>query len=123
MSCNINRSINVGFLSSIFISFLSYFFVKDIKQLDSTKLLFLFVVFFVIATSMDYFNYCYTRCNSVKSSVTYGLFTVALIYLFFGLFVDKIQMTGSFLFVAGGNVLLLAILHYYLCSTRYLENQ
>ncbi len=123
MSCNINRSINVGFLSSIFISLLGYFFVKDIKQLDSTKLLFLFVVFFVIATSMDYFNYCYTRCNSVKSSVTYGLFTVALIYLFFGLFVDKIQMTGSFLFVAGGNVLLLAILHYYLCSTRYLENQ
>ncbi len=123
MSCNINRSINVGFLSSIFISFLSYFFVKDIKQLDSTKLLFLFVVFFVIATSMDYFNYCYTKCNSVKSSVTYGVFTVALIYLFFGLFVEKLQMSGSFLFVAGGNVLLLAILHYYLCSTRYLEKQ
>jgi drug/metabolite transporter (DMT)-like permease len=123
MSCNINRSINVGFLSSIFISLLSYFFLKDIKQLDSTKLLFLFVVFFVIATSMDYFNYCYTKCNSVKSSVTYGVFTVALIYLFFGLFVEKLQMTGSFLFVAGGNVLLLAILHYYLCNSRYLEKQ
>jgi drug/metabolite transporter (DMT)-like permease len=123
MSCNINRSINVGFLSSIFISLLSYFFLKDIKQLDSTKLLFLFVVFFVIATSMDYFNYCYTKCNSVKSSVTYGVFTVALIYLFFGLFVEKLQMTGSFLFVAGGNVLLLAILHYYLCFSRYLEKQ
>jgi len=123
MYCNINRSINVGFLSTIFISLISYFFMKDIKRLDTTKLLFLFVVFFVIATSMDYFNYCYTKCNDVKSSVTYGIFTVALIYLFFGLFVEKMKMNGPFLFVAGGNVLLLAILHYYLCGSRYLEKQ
>ncbi len=123
MYCNINRSINIGFLSTIFISLISYFFIKDIKRLDTTKLLFLFVVFFVIATSMDYFNYCYTKCNDVKSSVTYGIFTVALIYLFFGLFVEKMKMNGPFLFVAGGNVLLLAILHYYLCGSRYLEKQ
>jgi hypothetical protein len=123
MNCNINRSVNVGFLSTIFISLLGYFFVKDIKRLDSTKLLFLFVVFFVIATSMDYFNYCYTKCNDVKSSVTYGVFTVALIYLFFGLFVEKLQVSGQFLFIAGGNVLLLSILHYYLCNSRYLEKQ
>ena len=123
MYCNINRSINVGFLSTIFISLLGYFFVKDMRRLDSTKLLFLFVVFFVIATSMDYFNYCHTRCNDVKSSVTYGVFTVALIYLFFGLFVEKLQVSGSFLFVAGGNVLLLTILHYYLCKSRFLEKQ
>jgi hypothetical protein len=123
MYCNINRSINVGFLSTIFISLISYFFMKDIKRLDTTKLLFLFVVFFVIATSMDYFNYCYTKCNDVKSSVTYGIFTVALIYLFFGLFVEKMKMNGPFLFVAGGNVLLLTILHYYLCGSRYLEKQ
>ncbi len=123
MYCNINRSINVGFLSTIFISLLGYFFVKDMRRLDTTKLLFLFVVFFVIATSMDYFNYCYTRCNDVKSSVTYGVFTVALIYLFYGLFVDKLQMSGSFLFIAGGNVLLLAILHHFLCNSRYLEKQ
>ena len=123
MYCNINRSINVGFLSTIFISLLGYFFVKDMRRLDSTKLLFLFVVFFVIATCMDYFNYCYTKCNDVKSSVTYGVFTVALIYLFFGLFVEKLQVSGQFLFIAGGNVLLLAILHYYLCKSRYLEKQ
>jgi drug/metabolite transporter (DMT)-like permease len=123
MSCNINRSINVGLMSSVVISLLSYIFVKDIKRLDTTKLLFLFVVFFVIATSMDYFNYCYTKCDDVKSSVTYGVFTVALIYLFFGLFVEKLQIGGQFLFIAGGNVLLLTILHYYLCNSRYLEKQ
>jgi uncharacterized membrane protein len=72
---------------------------------------------------MDYFNYCYTKCNDVKSSVTYGVFTVALIYLFFGLFVEKLQVSGQFLFIAGGNVLLLSILHYYLCNSRYLEKQ
>jgi hypothetical protein len=123
MNCNINRSINVGFLSTIFISLLGYFFVKDIKRLDSTKLLFLFVVFFVIATSMDYFNYCYTKCNDIKSSLTYGVFTVALIYLFFGLFVEKLQVTKPYLYVVSGNVLLLTILHYFLCNSRYLEKQ
>jgi hypothetical protein len=123
MYCNINRSINVGFLSTIFISLLGYFFIKDMRRLDSIKLLFLFVVFFVIATSMDYFNYCYTKCNDVKSSVTYGIFTVALIYLFFGLFVEKIQISKSYLFVTGSNVLLLSVLHYYLCHSRQLVKQ
>jgi uncharacterized membrane protein len=123
MNCNINRSINVGFLSTIFISLLGYFFINDMRRLDTTKLLFLFVVFFVIATSMDYFNYCYTKCNDIKSSVTYGIFTVALIYLFFGLFVEKLQLSGSYLFITGSNVLLLTALHYYLCNSRYLEKQ
>ncbi len=123
MYCNINHSINVGFLSTIFICLLGYFFVNEMRQLDSTKLLFLFVVFFVIATSMNYFNYCYTKCNDVKSSVTYGIFTVALINLFFGLFVEKVELSGSYLFIAGSNVLLLSGLHYYLCNSRYLEKQ
>ena len=123
MSCNINRSINVGFLSSAIIALIGYFFMGDLKKLDMTKLLFLFVVFFVIATSMDYFNYCYTKCNDVKSSISYGVFTVALIYLFFSIFVGRIEFTSVHLATIGGNVLLLTILHYYLCNIRELEQK
>lgn len=118
MSCDLNRSINVGFLTSIVISGISYFYIPNVKNLDSTKLLFLFVVFFVIATSMDYFNYCNTKCNDVKSSITYGVFTVTLIYLFYGLFVRKLELTKEFGYAFGGNAIFLSILHYYLCDIR-----
>lgn len=117
MSCDINRSINVGFLSALVLSLLSYFFIQNVKELDRTKLLFLFVVIFVIATSMDYFNYCYTECNNIKSSITYGVFTVALIYLFFSLFIG-IKMDKNYLLPIGGNIIFLTILHYYLCDIR-----
>jgi len=121
MSCNINRSINVGFLSSIVISLLSYFYIKSLKQLDITKKLFLFVVFFVIATSMDYFNYCFTKCNNIKSSITYSVFTVGLIYLFYTLFIGKLTLDRSELITIGMNIVFLTGLHYFLCNIRNLE--
>lgn len=120
MSCNINRSINVGFISSIVLALISYFFLPYVKKLDTTKLLFLFVVFFVIATSMDYFNYCYTKCNDIKSSISYGVFTVALIYLFYSLFIG-VKLDQNYLIPIGGNIIFLTILHYFLCNIRDLE--
>ena len=88
MSCDLNLSINVGFISAIVLGILSYYFINNVKELDKTKVLFLFVVIFVIATSMDYFNYCYTKCDDVKSSIKYSVFTIALIYLFYSLFLE-----------------------------------
>jgi hypothetical protein len=116
MSCDLNRSINVGFLTSVIISTLSYFNIAEIKNLSSTKLLFLFVVFFVIATSMDYFNYCKTKCKNIGSSVLYGVFTASLIYMFYGLFVRDLYLNEKFVVTYSGNVLFLAILHYILCD-------
>ena len=45
-------------------------------------------VLLVISVSMDVFDQCYTVCNSWTSSLKYGVFTVALIYLFFNLFIS-----------------------------------
>jgi hypothetical protein len=120
MSCNLNRSISVGFLTSIIISIISYFNIQGIKNLDTTKLLFLFVVFFVIATSMDYFNYCKTKCKSIGSSITYGVFTVSLIYVFYALFVRDLHLNERFVVTFTGNVVFLSILHYFLCDVRNL---
>jgi ABC-type iron transport system FetAB permease component len=120
MSCNINRSINVGFISAIVLALVSYLFLPYVKNLDNTKLLFLFVVFFVIATSMDYFNYCYTKCYDIKSSIKYGIFTVALIYLFYSLFVG-VKLDKNYLIPIGGNIIFLTVLHYFLCNIRDLE--
>jgi hypothetical protein len=120
--CDLNKSINVGFYSSIILMILTYIILPQIKQLDYTKLLFLFVVFFVISTSMDYFNYCYTECKSVTSSLKYGLFTVSLIYLFLTLFLkpldNKIFMNNNEIVSIGLNILFLTGLHYYLCDIR-----
>ena len=84
--CDINKSITVGFYSSIILMIRTYIILPQLKSLDYTKLLFLFVVFFVISTSMDYFNYCYSECKSIKSSLKYGVFAVSLIYVFITLF-------------------------------------
>jgi hypothetical protein len=120
MSCNLNRSISVGFLTSIIISIISYFSIQSIKNLDMTKLLFLFVVFFVIGTSIDYFNYCKTKCKSIGSSITYGVFTVSLIYVFYALFVRDLHLDERFVLTFTGNVVFLSILHYFLCDVRNL---
>lgn len=120
MSCNLNRSISVGFITSIIISIISYFNIQGIKNLDTTKLLFLFVVFFVIATSMDYFNYCKTKCKNIGSSITYGVFTVSLIYVFYALFVRDLHLNERFAVTFTGNVVFLSILHYFLCDVRNL---
>lgn len=121
MSCDLNRSISVGFLTSIIISLISYFNIKVVRELDTTKLLFLFVVFFVIATSMDYFNYCRTKCNNLGSSLIYGIFTVSLIYIFYGLFVKDLNLNNNFIILISGNVILLTILHYILCNIRNIK--
>lgn len=118
MNCDLNKSVNVGFFSSIILMLITYIILPQIKILDYTKLLFIFVVFFVISTSMDYFNYCYTKCKSVSSSVRYGLFTVALIYLFMTLFLGKTEMHKVEIISIGLNVGLLTALHYYLCDSR-----
>ncbi len=121
MLCDLNRSITVGFLTSLVILAISYFIIPNIKTLDTTKLMFLFVVFFVIATSMDYFNYCKTKCADVKSSITYGVFTVAIVYAFYGLFVRDLKLNNTLVVSMGGNVILLTILHYLLCDIRQIS--
>ncbi len=122
MSCDLRRSIHVGLLSSIVLSLISYLILPHLKKLDKTKLLFLFVVFFVIATSMDYFNYCFTKCKNVKSSITYGVFTVGLIYVFFTLFVGKLESSSAYLYPVVFNVAILSGIHYFLCDSKYNKN-
>ncbi len=68
---------------------------------------------------MDYFNYCFTKCNNIKSSVTYALFTVGLIYLFFTLFVGKLQTNKAQLYAIIFNIVILTGLHYFLCDPKY----
>ena len=121
MACDMNRSINVGFLSSMVIYLIAYFAIPEMKLLDTTKLLFLFVVFFVKGTSMDYFNYCYTECANIKSSLTYGTFTIGLIYLFFSLFVGGNVINKYTAIPVLVNIGLLSALHYFLCDIRYLK--
>ena len=118
MNCDMNKSVNVGFFSALILMLITYIILPQIKTLNLTKLLFLFVVFFVISTSMDYFNYCYTKCKSLGSSVKFGLFTVALIYLFMTLFLGKKELHEGEIVSIGLNVALLTALHYYLCDTR-----
>lgn len=122
MICDINRSIKVGLISSLVIFILAYIFADTLKKLDGTKLLFIFVIFFVIATSMDYFNYCYTKCDSVQSSITYGLFTVALVYFFYNFFVERLEINTPLIFVVTSNIIVLTLLHYFLCNVRNVRN-
>ncbi len=122
MYCDLRRSIHVGLLSSFVLSLISYLLLPHLKKLDKTKLLFLFVVFFVIATSMDYFNYCFTKCKNVKSSITYGVFTVGLIYVFFTLFVGKLESASAYLYPVVFNVAILSGIHYFLCDPKYNKN-
>lgn len=120
--CDINKSITVGFYSSIILMIMTYIILPQIKSLEYTKLLFLFVVFFVISTSMDYFNYCYTECKSLKSSLKYGVFAVLLISLFISLFLSKsnnnIENNNKLISSVVLNIILLTGLHYYLCDIR-----
>jgi hypothetical protein len=120
--CDINKSITVGFYSSIILMIMTYIILPQLKSLDYTKLLFLFVVFFVISTSMDYFNYCYTECKSVKSSLKYGIFAVSLIYVFITLFLSKstnnMEIDNKLITSVLLNIIFLSGLHYYLCDIR-----
>lgn len=117
MICDINRSIRVGFISTILLTLMSYLLMPNVRNLDNIKLLFLFVVMFVISTTIDYFNYCYTRCDSIDSSVKYGIFTVSLIYVFFAVFIDR-SFTKETFVVYSLNVVFLTFLHQLTCDYR-----
>ena len=118
MICDFNRSINIGLISTVLLVLMSYLLMPTVRNLDNIKLLFLFVVIFVISTTIDYFNYCYTKCNSVESSVKYSAFTMVLIYLFFMTYIDDMVINKDTVIVSGINLLLLTLLHYWTCDYR-----
>jgi hypothetical protein len=119
MNCNINRSISVGLLTTVVMAVIIILWVgiENIKNSSITlsQVFLLVTVLFVISTSMDYFNQCYTVCDNMKSSLVYGVFVVALIYLFYSLFITpiKLNMNNGILIIV--NVLLLSLLHNVTC--------
>ena len=117
MICDINIYIRVCFISTILLTLMIYLLMPNVRNLDNIKLLFLFVVMFVISTTIDYFNYCYTRCDSIDSSVKYGIFTVSLIYVFFAVFIDR-SFTKETFVVYSLNVVFLTFLHQLTCDYR-----
>ncbi len=119
MICNINRSINVGLLTTVVMSIIMILWIgiENIKNSSITipQVVLLVAVLFVISTSMDYFNQCYTVCDNMKSSLVYGLFVVAIIYLFYSLFIIPIKLNMSNGIIVLVNVLLLSVLHNVTC--------
>ena len=82
-------------------------------------ILLLFLVLWVIGTSMDYFDQCYTACSNIKSSIKYGIFVVTLIYLLFVVFVDTINFSMKNLVVYLLNVVIISGLHYTTCEITH----
>jgi cellobiose-specific phosphotransferase system component IIC len=125
MVCDLNRSITVGMLTTvvmavILILWIGYDNVRN-STVTASQILLLVAILFVISTSMDYFNQCYTVCDNVASSLTYGLFTVAIIYAFYSLFIHRINFnTGNIgLFLL--NVLIISLLHNVTCKMAHRE--
>ena len=120
MFCNINRSINVGLLTTVVMAVIIILWVgiENIKNSSITipQVVLLVAVLFVISTSMDYFNQCYTVCDNMKSSLVYGVFVVALIYLFYSLFITPIKLNMNNAIIIMVNVLLLSLLHNVTCK-------
>jgi hypothetical protein len=119
MNCNINRSINVGLLTTVVMAVIIMLWIgiDNIKRssLKIQHVVLLVSVLLVISVSMDYFNQCYTVCDNMKSSLTYGVFVVGLIYLFYSLFFEPISINmnnGLIIFV---NIVLLSMLHNVTC--------
>jgi hypothetical protein len=119
MNCNINRSINVGLLTTVVMAVIIMLWVgiDNIKRssLKIQHVVLLVSVLLVISVSMDYFNQCYTVCDNIKSSLTYGVFVVGLIYLFYSIFFQPISINmnnGLIIFV---NIVLLSMLHNVTC--------
>ncbi len=119
MICNINRSINVGLLTTVVMSVIMVLWIgiDNIKKSSITipHVVLLVTVLFVISTSMDYFNQCYTVCDNIKSSLIYGVFVVCLIYLFYSLFITPIKLNMHNGIVVLVNALLLGLLHNVTC--------
>ena len=120
MFCNINRSINVGLLTTVVMSVIIILWIgmDNIKNssISIPQVVLLVGVLFIISTSMDYFNQCYTVCDNMKSSITYGIFVVALIYLFYSLFMTPIKLNMNNGIIIMVNVLLLSLLHNITCQ-------
>ena len=120
MACNLNSSIAVGVLTALVMTLIIYLWIgpEKMEQMNLTtgNIVLLIAVLFVISVSIDVFNQCYTRCNSLTSSLSYGLFTAALIYLFFSLFVQRIPVSEQTVMIFIINVLILAGLHSLTCN-------
>ena len=123
MVCDINRSISVGLLTTVVMAVILVLWVgyDNIKNsnITSSQIFLLVALLFVISTSMDYFNQCYTTCDNTKSSVMYGVFTVAIIYAFYSLFIRKIEFNSNNLGLFVLNILIIALLHNVTCSMSH----
>jgi high-affinity Fe2+/Pb2+ permease len=120
MACNLNSSIAVGVLTALVMTLIIFVWIGPEKMermnLTTGNIVLLIAVLFIISVSIDVFNQCYTRCNSLTSSLSYGVFTTALIYLFFSLFVQRIPVSEQSVIVFIINVLILAGLHSLTCN-------
>jgi hypothetical protein len=120
MVCDINRSISIGILTSVVMAVIILFWIgiDNIKKsnINIVNIIFFVCVLFVICTSMDYFNQCYTSCDNIKSSIIYSLFAVTMIYLFYSLYVNQIQLNVNNMLMYGSNVVLIGLLHYFTCQ-------
>ena len=123
MVCDINRSISVGLLTTVVMAVILVLWVgyDNIKNsnITSSQIFLLVALLFVISTSMDYFNQCYTTCDNTKSSLMYGVFTVAIIYAFYSLFIRKIEFNSNNLGLFVLNILIIALLHNVTCSMSH----
>lgn len=121
--CDKARSLAVGFITSLVMGLilLLWFGLDIIKQTSTSRmdLLLLFILLWVIGTSMDYFDQCYTACSNIKSSIKYGIFVVTLIYLLFVVFVDTINFSMKNLVVYLLNVVIISGLHYTTCEITH----
>jgi hypothetical protein len=123
MVCDINRSITVGMLTTvvmavILVLWFGYDKIRN-SNITASQLFLIVALLFVIGTSMDYFNQCYTVCDDTKSSLTYGVFTVALIYAFYSLFIRRIPLNGQNVGLFGLNVLIISLLHNVTCKMSH----
>jgi hypothetical protein len=120
MVCDINRSISIGILTTVVMATIILFWIgiDNVKKMNTNivNVIFFVCVLFVISTSMDYFNQCYTTCDNIKSSVLYSLFAVTMIYLFYSLFVNPFQLNASNMVMYSSNVVLIGLLHYFTCN-------
>ena len=127
MACNLNRSITVGILTALVLTLIIFIWVglDKMEQLNLTtgNIVLLIAVLFVVSVSIDVFNQCYTSCNSLTSSLSYGIFTTAIIYLFFSLFIQRIPVTQQTLLIFIINILLLSGLHTLTCNVIHKKRE
>lgn len=121
--CDKSRSIAIGFMTALVMGLvlLLWFGLDVIRQTTIKRLdiLLLFVLLWVVGTSMDYYDQCYTVCSSLKSSIKYGVFVVTLIYLLFVVFVDTIDLTMKNFIVYLLNIVIITGLHSITCGITH----